>query len=243
VLRPFKDPFPSKGGDRFCLRKPRHEVERYEGLIDRLAPQTIFEVGVYQGGSTALLAQLARPRKLIAVELESKPVRGLEQFADQRGLGETLSLHWGVDQSDRPALRRICASELGSEALDLVIDDASHFLDESRATFDELFPRLRPGGEYVLEDWSWAHAAIDLWPGRAALTRLVFELVIVCAHHPEVIADVAVDRAWTVVRRGPAELDADAFDVSALLGARGSELIAGLGEGASPQRPRPPHRD
>jgi hypothetical protein len=35
-----------------------------------------------------------------------------------------------------------------------VIDDASHLLDPTRASFNVPFPLVRPGGVYVIEDWS-----------------------------------------------------------------------------------------
>jgi predicted O-methyltransferase YrrM len=225
VCRPFRDPFPSRD-DRFCLRKRREEVERYERIVDEHAPQRIFEAGIYQGGSTALLAQLARPRKLIAIDLREKPVPGLERFVTDHGLEQTVALHWGVDQADGERIASILAAEIGEEPLDLVIDDASHFLAESRATLEALLPRLRPGGTYVLEDWAWAHAAIDMWPERPPLTPLVFEATIISAHHPEVIESVEVDRAWTVLRRGEAELDPTAFVLEPLLGERGRALLA-----------------
>ena len=45
--------------------------------------------------------------------------------------------------------------------LDLVIDDASHLLPETTASFNVLFPRLRAGGLFVIEDWSWQHYRDD----------------------------------------------------------------------------------
>jgi hypothetical protein len=46
-----------------------------------------------------------------------------------------------------------CTDEFGQDPLDLVIDDASHLYGPSLATFETLFPALREGGLYVLEDW------------------------------------------------------------------------------------------
>jgi hypothetical protein len=54
---------------------------------------------------------------------------------------------------------RIIDQAIQDSALDLVVDDASHLLAPSTATFEMLFPRLRPGGLFLLEDWSEAHLA------------------------------------------------------------------------------------
>ena len=45
------------------------------------------------------------------------------------------------------------------KGIDLVVDDASHLYEQTKATFAMLFPLVRPGGNYVIEDWSWAHWA------------------------------------------------------------------------------------
>jgi hypothetical protein len=66
-----------------------------------------------------------------------------------------------VDQSDRSVVPRIIDEEFGSTPLDLVTDDASHLLDLTRASFEMLFPRLRPGGTYIIEDWNWEHLRAD----------------------------------------------------------------------------------
>ena len=50
------------------LQKGRWAVEAYEQLVGRLAPQRVLELGVLEGGSVALLALLARPEKLVAVD-------------------------------------------------------------------------------------------------------------------------------------------------------------------------------
>lgn len=224
-LRPVTDPFPSKGGDRFCLRKPRSEVERLDALLAELEPERVLELGVYQGGSAALIAQLARPSKLVAVELESKPVRGLERFIGAQGLAASITVHWGTDAADRSKLASICKRDFEGEPLDLVIDDASHLLEPTRAGFDELFPRLRPGGVFLLEDWAWAHRPLDLWSEQPALSRLVLELVIAAAAAPGLIARVDIDRAWAIVTRGPDPATPGEFELAGLLGERGARML------------------
>jgi hypothetical protein len=183
------------------------------------------EVGIFDGGSTAFMAQLARPRKLVAVDISSAR-SGLTEFVDEQGLAGSVAPHWEIDQSDGARLREIAATEFDAP-IDLVVDDASHLLEPTRATFDALFPLLRPGGEYVIEDWAWAHAPVSIWPNRPPTTLLVLELVIACAHDPGLIAGVEVDRAWTVIRRGDGAIDPRGFKLAELLGDRGRAMIEG----------------
>ena len=214
----------SSTADRFCVRKPREVIARYERLLERLAPRRIVEVGVYEGGSTALLAQLARPDKLVAVDIEPSPNAALEQFIAAKRLREAVSVHWGVDQADGERLETIVGAEFGSAPLDLVIDDASHLLEETRRTFETLFPLLRPGGEYVIEDWAWAHSPYSLWPHQQPLSLLVFQLVAASGFRPDAVASLSIDRPWAIVRRGPAELVPGEFSVAGVCGPRGMAM-------------------
>lgn len=47
--------------------------------------------------------------------------------------------------------------EVGSDGWDVVIDDASHVGEYTRTTFWTLFPYLRRGGIYIIEDWDTAY--------------------------------------------------------------------------------------
>ncbi|MFM8238335.1 MAG: class I SAM-dependent methyltransferase [Actinomycetota bacterium] len=119
------------------------------------APRTLLEFGVASGGSTALLALAARPERLVACELAAERVGPLDRFLERRSLDGTVTCHYGVDQGDRAAVAPLLDRGFGADPIDLVIDDASHLLAETRACFEEVFPRIRPGGVYVIEDWSW----------------------------------------------------------------------------------------
>ncbi len=223
--------------DRFMLQKASWAVEAYAELLDRLAPKRILELGVLEGGSVALLALLARPEKLVAADISPGPVPALEEFVQRRSLEDVVAVHFGVDQADREALAGIVTAEFGDSQLDLIIDDASHDLDRSRASFDALFPTLRPGGLYVLEDWSWAHAPVPVWTDQTPLSVMVFELAMASVQHG-LIAGMEINRGWAIVERGPEPLpfEEGAFALSALYNERGRELIPALTAGDPPRR-------
>ena len=126
--------------DRFYVRKHRGQVESFLSVFDRFPDANVVELGIMEGGSTALAALAARPRKLVAVELAPERVAALDELIDRQGLGERVRLYYGVDQSDRERLGEIVGDEFGDERLDLVIDDASHLLEPTRASFGRCFP-------------------------------------------------------------------------------------------------------
>lgn len=218
--------------DRFMIQKARWAIEEYALLVELMRPRTILEVGLLAGGSVAMLSLLAEPEKLVGVELGPDRLAHLDEFVGAHGLGDRISLRYGVDQSDAVALGRICDEELPG-GIDLVIDDASHDLEPSRATFESLFPRLRPGASYLLEDWSWAHAPFRIRRDRTPLTVLVFELALACARHPELIERVDINTDWALVRRGPGELPGDPaqFRLGDLVDERGRALVPAIDAG------------
>jgi predicted O-methyltransferase YrrM len=232
--------FVESTAEQFSIRKPLSLVEQYVAVVSKARPKTIFELGIAAGGSTALLALLTQPRKLVAVELEVEPVEGLADFIDRRGLGDSVRPYYGVDQADTERLAAIANDEFGDEPLDLVIDDASHYLVETRASFEVLFPRVKPGGLYIIEDWPavhrFAHAiasaqkpdspghqtlqtevserlAPEKPPRPQPLTRLAIELMLARATSGDAVEEISLDGHWITVRRGQAELDPETFQL------------------------------
>ncbi len=141
--------------DRLCIRKPRALVEATVELVRAFDRPNVVEIGIAAGGSTALLALTGDPRRLVAIERSPEPVAALDALVDRRALHDRVHLHYGVDQADRARLAQIVTDAFTDAPLDLVIDDASHRLAETTASFETLFPRLRPGGVFVIEDWNW----------------------------------------------------------------------------------------
>lgn len=146
--------------DEFLIIKPPELVHRYLDLIEAEQPSTIVELGVKDGGSTALLALVAEPDQLLAVDLAPSMPPILGELIADLDHPERVATAFGLDQSDRAALTAAVDACLGTRPIDLVIDDASHVLGPTRASFEVLYPRAAPGGLFVVEDWSSEVAAI-----------------------------------------------------------------------------------
>jgi predicted O-methyltransferase YrrM len=211
--------------NRFCLVKRPDLVDSYLALLADVRPATIVEIGVFQGGSCALMTLAADPQALVAVELNEERVPALDALIAERGLGNRVWVHHGVDQADAATLGRLVDDRLPGRPLDLVVDDGSHLVGPTRASFNTLFPRLRPGGAYIIEDWAWAHIGYGTHrPAETPLTVLVFEITMALPSQPGLIAEMRIDRDWVMVVRGDAHLDAG-FEISAGYSERGRALL------------------
>ncbi len=216
------DMFRLKENDGFVIAKSRRYIDKYIAYTERAGNiQNVFELGIFRGGSTVFLSEFLDPKKLVAIDFNKKPVAVLSEYIQRAGKTHSVKPYYGVDQSDIPALEKIIADEFQGEQLDLVIDDASHMLEETRASFNCLFPRLRAGGLYVIEDWAWAHnkyvtaviTADNPLAGKTSLANLIFEIQLAAVSVPGLIDEVMVNDAFVVVRKGAEAADPD-FDVS-----------------------------
>jgi hypothetical protein len=223
VCRPVQGRF-SSTASRFCLLKARWQVDSYVQLLDEVAPRRMVEVGMYDGASMALTAELARPENLIGIDLRSSGSPALDEFISSHGLHDELHPHYGVDQADTAQLQAILAKDLGDHLLDLVVDDASHLFEATLRTFNYLFPRLRPGGTYVIEDWPTHRFEHDDQP----LALLALELTLACSDAPQRIDGVRITKNDVLVTRGPAELSSDSFELRECLGPRARTFFAEL---------------
>lgn len=230
--------------DHLPVMKPRSSVEQYVVLCAAEQPKVIFELGIRGGGSTALINELAEPSKLIAIEINPQPVKILDDYIGQTGAANRVRPCYGVDQSDRARLAEIVSTELEGRLIDLVIDDASHRLAETRSSFESLFPHVRTGGLFVIEDWQRDHTLADTIvelverdeSGRLAtemkiqadaaaargvvrsrpLSDLAIELLLARASIGDAISELVIGTDWIVVRRGPTPLDPATFRVADL---------------------------
>jgi hypothetical protein len=164
--------------DAFTIMKTRSFFDHYTALKGR-GYNNIIELGVYQGGSVVFIDQLLKPKKFSAVELENKPIPSLDKYVAKNS--DRLKIHYGTSQDDVACLKKIVADDLGGR-LDLVVDDASHWYQQTKTSFTTLFPLLAPGGLYIIEDWSWSfdlpyQEPTNDWYRQPAPANLVLELL------------------------------------------------------------------
>src|SRR5207237_2946845 len=170
-----KDRRPSDA-EAFTIVKNEPYLRFYELLASSFSPRSILELGIFQGGSYVFLDKLFKPRRMSGVDISPKPVTPLLRYvADKEG----RFVHFSTSQSDRKILEHIVPNELADE-LDLVVDHASLIYEQTKGSFEILFPLLKSAGIYAIEDWSWAHSPNYQAPDapfskRHALSNLLFE--------------------------------------------------------------------
>jgi SAM-dependent methyltransferase len=217
-LEPFQDQNWNLGDNCFRFYKMKGMIDEYARLWSCKSgfhPENILELGIWDGGSTAMWFECLRPKKLVAIDIKTKgDSEYFRQYVASKGLKNRIKTYWGTDQADSDSLRAIVAREY-TGSLDLVIDDASHLYEPTKASFETLFPLLRPGGLYVIEDWAWGHwEGFDVGPMGSELTQLLFELIEARGSRTGLISDIGVFHNFVVVERGDVEVtEPEAFRI------------------------------
>ncbi len=220
--------------------KPRCQIEPWVNLLQASKVRGAVELGIKFGGSVALLAMIAKPEKLLAFELATEPAIELEAFIAERQMEHIIHARYGVDQSNVDQILAVVRTELDGAPLDLVIDDASHRVNPTRASFEALFPLLQTNGRYIIEDWAHDITMADQirrvladsnhpdytrvrertlnreGPVATPLAAFIIELMLAKASAPEVMGDIAVMDWGVVINRGKAVLDPETFRVGDL---------------------------
>jgi hypothetical protein len=102
---------------------------------------TLLEIGVYHGQSLEVWKEMYPKAKIYALDINPD----CAQYADPPRVKITIG-----SQAD-PHVLDDWLSQV-TDPIDVIIDDGSHVMEHLRASFTHLFPKLRSGGVYVLED-------------------------------------------------------------------------------------------
>ncbi|MBZ2196418.1 class I SAM-dependent methyltransferase [Occultella gossypii] len=112
----------------------RH-LERYRG-----APVRVLEIGVYRGGGLDMWQRYFGPdATVVGLDVDEAAVRAV---------GGRYVVELG-DQEDPEVLRRINAEH---GPFDVIIDDGGHTMAQQIVTAETMFPLLRDGGTFIVED-------------------------------------------------------------------------------------------
>lgn len=141
---------------RFATDKdsPHGYIPDYLEIVAQLPPAPVIcEIGVLRGDSFTMWRELCPDATLIGVDNDPNAA-----FGTAGSIGIVASQDYeGLDGLVR---------EHAPDGCDLIVDDASHIGHLTAATFSLLWPLVKPGGCYVVEDWAdpWVSPELMRWP-------------------------------------------------------------------------------
>ncbi|WP_137125363.1 class I SAM-dependent methyltransferase [Roseomonas sp. HF4] len=113
----------------------------YERFLSplRFRPLQILEIGVKEGASVRMWRDYFVNARVIGFDI----VPAVQRFAEPR-----IAIEIG-DQSSSDDLAALCSKH---GPFDLIVEDGSHYWGHQIFSLEKLFPELKPGGIYIMED-------------------------------------------------------------------------------------------
>jgi len=141
-----------KYGTDKCTQKvgrlsPKGYTKQYSRYFSPLRNRKIklLEIGIAEGASLKMWEEYFPNAEIFGIDINLKS----KMYETKR-----TKVFVG-DQKDRAFLRSVI-KEVGS-GLDVVVDDGGHKMSQHKASLEELFPNLVPGGIYAIEDLHTAY--------------------------------------------------------------------------------------
>jgi limonene-1,2-epoxide hydrolase len=124
------------------IHKWNHYFEIYDRHFSRFRgkPVQLVEFGVSQGGSLRMWRDYFGPQAMIVGVDINEQCRRFEESGVRIEIG---------DQGDRAFLRKLAET---LPAIDILIDDGGHTMEQQIRTFEQLFAKVAPTGVYLVED-------------------------------------------------------------------------------------------
>jgi hypothetical protein len=188
-------------------------VAAMDEALGRIRPRRMIEIGIHDGGSAIYWQHRYNLARLAVFDILPE-APAFTRYLARHKLTDAVRVHLGIDQADGDRMRAAIESDFGGEAVDAIIDDASHQYVPTKAAFETAFPYLRSGGAYIIEDWAWGHThdwPAEAWADQPLMSPLLCELMLTCGHRSGVIDRIEIDRRFVVIWRGQADLAKGGF--------------------------------
>ena len=124
-----------------------HYLPVYDRYLSgfRGKPFTMLEIGVFKGGSLELWRKyFGEQAKIFGVDIDPQCAQRVDPPNQVR-----------IGSQDDPVFLRSVVAEMGPP--DFILDDGSHIGRHQRTSFEVLFPLLKTGGLYMIEDLQTAY--------------------------------------------------------------------------------------
>ncbi len=126
-------------------------VEIYEKFFFQWKeePIRILEIGIYGGGSLELWYKYFSKASVFGIDIDPK-----------QGMDNDRVQTFVADQSNRNQLQKFI--DINGGDFDIIIDDGGHTMEQQQISLGCLFPYVKSGGYYVIED---LHTSLPhIWP-------------------------------------------------------------------------------
>jgi len=147
------------------IMQVKEEITEVLGLVDRLKPRTLLEIGTAKGGTLFLLTRVASPDALILSLDQPGILLGGGHSEWRRKLYQSFALDqqsiW-LNRSDShsPTTLKSVEERLGEKNLDFLFIDGDHSYQGVKMDFEMYSPLVREGGMIALHDIA-PHTAKD----------------------------------------------------------------------------------
>lgn len=199
------------GNECFVLWKDKVLIDQYKDFFKTYDKpiDNVLELGMWDGGSTALWTEVLEPKKIVGIDhLDKSDTDYFKKWMANKKQTK-LSTYWNTNQENNASLIKIISNEFPNSSLDIVIDDASHLYSSTIQSFETIFPLLKPGALYILEDWAWLHWKkwVYQFPKGEEISSLVYKFVQATGSYSNVISSVKVYPGFAVIERGNHEIN------------------------------------
>ena len=121
-----------------------HGYSQYYSMIDKNKVKNLVEIGSYEGASAMVFSAYFQKAKIFCLDLTFK----------YNKLKYKNSIKVEIDQLNKEDLKKFIIKNKLKNKIDLISDDGAHKNEHIINSFKVLFPNLKKGGYYFIEDVS-----------------------------------------------------------------------------------------
>lgn len=161
---------PHGWGDKGTLHS---YIDFYDEQMTKRSNVSVLEIGVEYGHSIAMWQEYFSNSRVYGIDIKQNK---LEFELDNFILG---------DATDPEVIRK----NFARNKFDYVVDDGSHTIEDQVAAFDLIFPKMKNGGKYFIEDVNGNAAinAISTYLEKGGYTFEVFDMRKIKGRYDDII--------------------------------------------------------
>ena len=153
TLRKIGQHYGTDKQDSYHSFKGRCYLDVYASYLDTIRNQVncVLEIGVLKGASLRMWRDYFPNAQIWGLDIDPKA-----ELTENR-------IHFVLgNQTDPSTIAQIAPGQ----EFDLIVDDGSHLIEHMLSSHKLLWPRLKPGGLYVIEDLRCTYEDVGQWAHR-----------------------------------------------------------------------------